>query len=190
MRKKPQSNSSRANRHSDPFLHPKTISEDQLFGLIESAKTEPLLLLLDSVQDPHNLGACLRTAECAGVTAVITPKDRTAPMTETVSRVACGAAERVPLIRVVNLVRFMAELKELGFWLIGTSDKAEKSIYSLDLKGKIGLVMGSEGSGLRRLSAEKCDFLARIPMLGELSSLNLSVATGICLFEAVRQRSD
>lgn len=164
------------------------MSEEELFSRVDGSDDDPLLLLLDSVQDPHNLGACLRSAEGAGVLAVVTAKDRTSPLTETVSRVACGAAERVPLVRVVNLARFMISLKELGFWLVGTTDKADKSIYSLDLTGRMALVMGSEGTGLRRLTAEKCDFLAQIPMQGDLSSLNLSVATGVCLFEAVRQR--
>ena len=189
MGKKPRSKSTRTHRHSDLSTDPKTLTESDLFDMIRSKGPDVLLLVLDSVQDPHNLGACLRTAEGAGVMAVVTTKDRTAPMTQVVRTVACGAAERVPLVRVTNLSRFLGELKNLDVWLIGTSDSAEKSVYDLDLTGSVAFVMGTEGAGLRRLTAENCDFMARIPMRGELSSLNLSVATGICLYEAVRQRN-
>lgn len=148
----------------------------------------PLILILDCIQDPHNLGACLRTADAAGCACVIMPKDKSAPITDTVIRVSCGGAHSVPLVRVTNLARAMEKLKELGIWLVGTADESEKSIYDMDLKGGIGIVMGAEGEGMRRLTGEHCDFLVRIPMGGKVPCLNVSVATGVCLFEAVRQR--
>lgn len=148
----------------------------------------PLVLILDCIQDPHNLGACLRTADAAGCACVVMPKDKSAPITETVVRVSCGGAHHVPLVRVTNLARAMEKLKELGVWLVGTADESEKSIYDMDLKGGIGIVMGAEGEGMRRLTGEHCDFLVRIPMGGKVPCLNVSVATGVCLFEAVRQR--
>lgn len=151
-------------------------------------KTAPLVLVLDCVTDPHNLGACLRTADAAGVVAVILPKDKSAPITETVRRVSCGGADNVPIVRVTNLARAMDKLKELGVWLVGTADEATQSLYQIDLAGPIGIVMGAEGTGMRRLTQERCDFLARIPMAGSVECLNVSVATGVCLFEAVRQR--
>ena len=177
----------RQNRHSDPGGHAQLYEEGDIASILEG-KTAPLVLVLDCVQDPHNLGACLRTADAAGVTAVILPKDKSAPITDTVSRVACGAAERLPIIRVTNLARAMEKLKELGVWLVGTADEATQSIYEIDLKGPIGLVMGAEGAGMRRLTGERCDFLAKVPMFGKVECLNVSVATGVCLFEAVRQR--
>ena len=146
------------------------------------------MLVLDCIQDPHNLGACLRTADAAGVSAVILPKDKSAPISETVRRVACGGAENVPVVRVTNLARAMEKLKELGLWLIGTADEAAQSLYDMDMKGPTGIVMGAEGQGMRRLTGEHCDFLVRIPMSGAVECLNVSVATGVCLFEAVRQR--
>lgn len=177
----------RQNRHSDPAGHARLLEEGDLAALLEE-KTAPLVLVLDCIQDPHNLGACLRTADAAGVDAVILPKDKSAPITETVRRVACGAAERVPIVRVTNLARAMEKLKELGVWLVGTADEATQSIYDIDLKGPIGIVMGAEGAGMRRLTSERCDFLTRVPMFGKVECLNVSVATGVCLFEAVRQR--
>ena len=150
--------------------------------------TEPLLLILDGVQDPHNLGACLRTADAAGVSAVIAPRDRAVGLTPTVRKVACGAAEAIPFIQVTNIARTLRELKDRGIWLVGADGAAEMDIFSAGLRGPLGLVMGAEGEGLRRLTREHCDFLVRIPMAGTLESLNVSVATGICLFEAVRQR--
>jgi len=150
----------------------------------------PFLLVLDNIQDPHNLGACLRTADAAGVQAVIAPKDRSVRMTKAVRTVACGAAENVPFVQVTNLARLLKQLKKRDVWIVGTSDRAKKSLYELDLTGPLAIVMGSEGKGLRRLTAEKCDFLAHLPMTGSVESLNVSVATGICLYEAVRQRSD
>ena len=150
--------------------------------------SSPLILILDGVTDPHNLGACLRSADAAGVSAVIAPRDKAAGLTPVVRKVACGAAETVPFYTVTNLARTMGELKEQGIWLAGAAGEADKTIYEVDLKGALGLVMGAEGHGLRRLTRERCDFLVNIPMAGAVSSLNVSVATGICLFEAVRQR--
>ncbi len=151
--------------------------------------TEPLLLLvLDQIVDPHNLGACLRTAEAAGANAVISSTRNSAPLTPTVRKVACGAAERVPLIFAKNLARFLDELKQLGVWVYGTQPTATKLIYEADFSRSTALVIGAEGSGMRRLVSEKCDELLRLPMSGEMASLNASVATGIGLFEAVRQR--
>jgi 23S rRNA (guanosine2251-2'-O)-methyltransferase len=181
----------RPNRHSQSPSPGKSIGkihdESDLEALLQ-AHPNPLVLVLDCVQDPHNLGACLRTADAAGVAAVILPKDKSAPITETVLRVSCGGAEHVPIVRVTNLVRAMEKLKELGIWLVGTAEEATQSIYQIDLKGPIGIVMGAEGSGMRRLTSEHCDFLANIPMAGHVECLNVSVATGVCLFETVRQR--
>jgi 23S rRNA (guanosine2251-2'-O)-methyltransferase len=163
--------------------------ETQLEEALEAAGPVPLLLVLDGVQDPHNLGACLRSADAAGVAAVIVPRDRAAGLTPVVRKVAAGAAESVPLVAVVNLARTLRELKERGLWLVGTDDAADKTLYEADLKGPLGLVMGSEGEGMRRLTRECCDQLVSIPMAGAVESLNVSVATGVALFEAVRQRS-
>jgi len=163
--------------------------ETQLEEALEAAGTAPLLLVLDGVQDPHNLGACLRSADAAGVAAVIVPRDRAAGLTPVVRKVAAGAAETVPLVSVVNLARTLRDLKARGIWLVGTDDAADKSLYEADLKGPLALVMGSEGEGMRRLTRECCDQLVSIPMAGAVESLNVSVATGVALFEAVRQRS-
>jgi len=163
--------------------------ETQLEQALESAGAAPLLLVLDGVQDPHNLGACLRSADAAGAAAVIVPRDRAAGLTPVVRKVAAGAAETVPLVAVVNLARTLRELKERGVWLVGTDDAADKTLYQADLKGPLALVMGSEGEGLRRLTRECCDQLVSIPMAGAVESLNVSVAAGVALFEAVRQRS-
>ena len=156
--------------------------------LVDGIEGPALLLVLDGVTDPHNLGACLRVADGAGVHGVVVPKDRSAHVNATVTKVASGAAEVVPLIPVTNLARSMKELKEMGITLIGTNEEAELSIYDLDLTGPIGIVMGAEGDGMRRLTRENCDHLVRIPMQGVVESLNVSVASGVCLFEAVRQR--
>lgn len=177
----------RQNRHSQPEGHASLYDEGDLPGLLEG-RQNPLVLVLDCVQDPHNLGACLRTADAAGVAAVIVPKDKSAPISETVRRVSCGGADHVPIVRVTNLSRAMDKLKDLGLWLVGTGDEATQSLYEVDLSGPIGIVMGAEGPGMRRLTGEKCDFLVRIPMQGHVDCLNVSVATGVCLFEAVRQR--
>lgn len=164
------------------------LTEKALISLVENLERPPLLLVLDGVTDPHNLGACLRTADASGVDAVIVPKDKSASINNTVRKVASGAAETVSLVTVTNLSRCLAALKEAGIWLVGTDDAADTDIYSQDLTGPIALIMGSEGVGLRRLTRESCDFLVSIPMAGSLSSLNVSVATGVALFEAVRQR--
>jgi len=157
-------------------------------SLLAGSATPPLLLVLDGITDPHNLGACLRTADAAGVTAVIIPKDKAVGLTPTVRKVASGAAETVPLIQVTNLARSLKTLQEKGIWIVGTDDEADTEVFDQDLKGPLAIVMGSEGTGLRRLTRECCDFLVAIPMAGALSSLNVSVATGVTLFEAVRQR--
>lgn len=161
--------------------------EADLKSLIERA-ANPLLLILDGVADPHNLGACLRSADAAGVAAVIAPRDNAASLTPVVRKVASGAAEAIPFIAVTNLARTLRDLKEWGVWIVGTAGEADTLIYEQDLSGPIALAMGAEGSGLRRLTREHCDFLVKLPMAGSVSSLNVSVATGICLFEAVRQR--
>lgn len=163
--------------------------ENELFAQLDGLEESPFLLILDSVTDPHNLGACLRTADAAGVHAVIAPKDKAVGITATVSKVACGAAETVPFYQITNLARTLKELQERGIWLYGTAGEASESVYKTDLKGPIAIVMGAEGKGLRRLTREACDHLIHIPMAGDVSSLNVSVATGVCLFEAVRQRS-
>ncbi|MBI5447646.1 MAG: 23S rRNA (guanosine(2251)-2'-O)-methyltransferase RlmB [Gammaproteobacteria bacterium] len=152
--------------------------------------TDPLFLILDGVQDPHNLGACLRSANAAGVTAVIAPKDNAVALTPTVRKVACGADQFTPFITVTNLARTLRQLKEAGLWLIGLEGSATQSLYDIDLKGPIGLILGSEGSGMRRLTKELCDFLIHIPMRGQVESLNVSNACAVSLFEVNRQRQD
>jgi len=164
-------------------------TEGQLDTILDNIDGTPLILLLDGVQDPHNLGACLRTAEAAGVHLVIICKDRSAGITPVVRRAASGAAETMPIIQATNLARMMRELKQRGVWLAGTSETATDELYATDLTGPLALVMGSEGSGLRRLTAEICDYLVSIPMAGQVESLNVSVATGVCLYEINRQRS-
>lgn len=162
--------------------------EDAIDGLLSASK-QPFVLVLDCVQDPHNLGAILRSADGAGVDLVIAPKDKSVGLTETVQRIAVGAAASVPFVRVTNLARTMKKLQtDHGVWLIGTSDKATQTLYDMDFKGPVGIVMGAEGPGLRRLTEENCDLLIKIPMAGKVDCLNVSVATGVCLYEAVRQR--
>ncbi|MFH1766590.1 MAG: 23S rRNA (guanosine(2251)-2'-O)-methyltransferase RlmB [Patescibacteria group bacterium] len=163
-------------------------TENNLTDLLGKIVGPPLLLILDGVQDPHNLGACLRTASAAGVHAVIAPKDKACGLTPVVYKVASGAAETIPFIQVTNLSRTMEMLKELNIWLYGAAEEAEQSIYDVDLLGPAALVLGGEGEGLRRLTQKNCDFLVKIPMTGAVPNLNVSVATGVCLFEAVRQR--
>ena len=148
----------------------------------------PLVLVLDGVTDPHNLGACLRSADAAGVAAVIVPKDNSAELNAVARKVASGAADVIPLVRVTNLARTLRSLKELGIWIVGTTGEADTLVYDQDLSIPTALVMGAEGPGMRRLTTEACDFLVKLPMAGDVSSLNVSVATGVCLFEAVRQR--
>lgn len=167
----------------------KALSEKALDVLLDNAGSAPLVLVLDGVTDPHNLGACLRTADAAGVAVVIAPKDKSAPLNATVAKVACGAAEVVPYIQVTNLARTLQALQQRGIWITGTAGEAEASVYETDLTGSCALVMGAEGKGMRRLTRENCDQLINIPMAGEVSSLNVSVATGVCLFEIVRQRA-
>ncbi len=188
MGRRPRSQSDRRHRHTDLTATVRSYTEDDLFDIIGKAENDPLVLILDGVQDPHNLGACLRTAEVAGVDAVVTPRDRAVGLTNTVRLAAAGAAERIPLVQVTNLARTLKALKDTGVWLVGTTDKSKQSLYDIELTGPLGLVMGAEGKGLRRLTAEQCDFLVRIPMRGTVGCLNVSVATGVCLFEAVRQR--
>ncbi len=149
----------------------------------------PLLLVLDGVTDPHNLGACLRTAEAAGAHAVIIPKDRSAGVDGVARKVAAGAAEFIPVASVTNLVRTLDSLKEQGVWVVGTEGEAEQTLYAADLKRSMALILGAEGGGMRRLTREHCDFVVRIPMAGQIESLNVSVAAGVALFEARRQRS-
>jgi 23S rRNA (guanosine2251-2'-O)-methyltransferase len=165
-------------------------SEASLWFKLEAWPLEapPLLLVLDGVTDVHNFGACLRSADAAGVHGVIVPKDRAAPLNATVRKVACGAAESVPVYQVTNLARALARMKSLGVWVIGTAGEAEVSLFEADFTGPVALVMGAEGKGLRRLTREACDGLVKLPMAGAVASLNVSVATGIGLFEAVRQR--
>ncbi len=162
--------------------------EGDLVSFLQNLDRPAFLLILDGVQDPHNLGACFRSADAAGVHAIIAPKDKAASITPIVSKVASGAAETVPFFQVTNLARTLEELKELGIWIYGAAAEGAEVIYNVDFKGPIALVMGAEGSGLRRLTREHCDGLIQIPMHGSVSSLNVSVATGIALFEVVRQR--
>ena len=157
-------------------------------ALPETQRRPPLLLVLDGITDPHNLGACLRVADGAGVHAVIAPKDHAAGINATVAKVASGAAETVPYFMVTNLARTLNELKERNIWVIGTSDTASQTIYQADLKGPVALVLGAEGDGMRQLTTRTCDLLVKIPMQGAVESLNVSVASGVCLYEAVRQR--
>jgi 23S rRNA (guanosine2251-2'-O)-methyltransferase len=163
--------------------------ENDLAALLERDGSGALVLVLDGVTDPHNLGACLRSAAAAKVTAVVVPKDRAVGLTPVVRRASAGGADRVPLIAVTNLARTLRELKEAGVWITGLAGDTTQSLYQLDLKGPVALVLGSEGDGMRRLTRENCDFLASIPMPGTMESLNVSVATGIVLFETLRQRS-
>ncbi|MCB1087978.1 MAG: 23S rRNA (guanosine(2251)-2'-O)-methyltransferase RlmB [Verrucomicrobiae bacterium] len=179
----------RANRHAGPpGAGVARLLEDDLYALIDETD-EVLLLILDGVQDPHNLGACLRSADGAGVTALVIPKDRAAPMTETAIRIACGAAESVPVVSVTNLARFLEKLREdHAMRVVGTSDRATADLYETNLTGRLALVMGSEEKGMRRLTEENCDELIRIPMMGSVECLNVSNAAAVCLFESVRQR--
>jgi 23S rRNA (guanosine2251-2'-O)-methyltransferase len=165
----------------------KTYNDNDLAAIV-AANAKPFLLVLDGVTDPHNLGACLRTADGAGVHAVIVPKDNSASLTPVVRKVACGAAEVVPLVQVTNLARTLRDLQGMGVWIIGTAGEADKNIYECELSGPMALVMGAEDKGMRRLTREHCDELIKLPMAGSVSSLNVSVATGVCLYEIVRQR--
>ncbi len=170
------------------------VSPSQVWGeamleeLLDRHEGVPLLLVLDGVTDPHNLGACLRTADAAGALAVVVPKDKSATLNATVRKVACGAAEVMPLVAVTNLARTLEKLQKRGLWVVGTAGEADQEIYQQDLRGPLVLVMGAEGKGMRRLTREHCDVLVKLPMAGSVSSLNVSVAAGVCLFEALRQR--
>lgn len=164
------------------------LDEAGLLALVEAATDPVLLLVLDGVTDPHNLGACLRSADAAGAHAVVVPKDKSADLNPTVRKVACGAAESVPFARVTNLARTLDALKRQGVWVYGAAGEADTELYDCQLTGSVALVLGAEGSGLRRLTRECCDHLVKLPMAGSVSSLNVSVAAGVCLFEVVRQR--
>ncbi|MFC3122854.1 23S rRNA (guanosine(2251)-2'-O)-methyltransferase RlmB [Agaribacter flavus] len=166
----------------------KILNESDLDNILQTTDNA-FLLVLDGVTDPHNLGACLRTAEAAGVNAVVVPKDKSATLSPVVRKVACGAAEVIPLIQVTNLSRTIKHMQSENVWVVGTAGEATQSLYASSYKGAIALVMGAEGKGMRRLTRENCDELVKLPMAGTVSSLNVSVATGICLYELVRQRS-
>lgn len=166
----------------------KMLSEYDFDELLKNSKTPALFLVLDGVQDPHNLGACLRTCDAVGITGIMISQDRSASVTPTVRKVSCGASETVPIIQVGNLVRSLEMLKEKGVWVMGTSGNATQSLYQTDLKSAVAIVVGAEGTGLRRLTEEHCDVLMHIPMNGMVESLNVSVAAGICMYEAFRQR--
>lgn len=167
---------------------PASLDERGLEQILDNLFEPAFLLILDGVQDPHNLGACLRTADAAGVHAVIAPKDHSVGLTPTACKIASGAAGRIPYVQVTNLARTLKHLQQSGIWLIGTAGEAEQTLYQADLRGPLALLMGSEGKGLRRLTREHCDSLVTLPMNGVVESLNVSVATGIVLYEALRQR--
>ena len=176
-------------RHQGVVARVKAVAQSHsLDEVMEQVEGPPLVLVLDGVTDPHNLGACLRVADGAGAHAVVAPKDHAVGLNATVAKVASGAAETVPYLMVTNLARSLNELKERDIWVIGTSDQAEKTLYDLDLTGPVALVLGAEGDGMRQLTAKTCDELVRIPMQGAVESLNVSVAAGVCLYEALRQR--
>lgn len=164
------------------------LDENSLLDLLTGLTGPALVLVLDGVSDPHNLGACLRTADAAGATAVVAPRDRAAGLTPVVRKVAAGAAETVPFAQVTNLARSLRDMQAAGIWIGGTAEDGERELFAADLSGPLALVMGSEGRGLRRLTRESCDFTLRLPMLGSVGSLNVSVAAGITLYEALRQR--
>ena len=163
-------------------------TESELHQLLDKLDEPAFILLLDGVTDPHNLGACIRTAEAAGIHALVVPKDKSCGMTATVRKVASGAAERLPFVQVTNLSRCIKALQERGIWFIGTDLATDTNLYQQDLTGPLAIVMGAEGKGLRRLTKEHCDTLVKLPMKGAVESLNVSVATGVVLFEALRQR--
>lgn len=187
MRRRGREGEARENKHARGGRTTKARPEEDLYELIAEQEA-PLLLILDCVQDPHNLGAILRTADGAGVTAVVAPRDKSAGITDTVRRISVGAADSVPFIQVTNLSRTMKRLQDEGVWLVGTSDAGTQTLYETKLTGSLGIVMGAEGTGMRRLTEDNCDFLIQIPMAGKVECLNVSVATAVCLYEAVRQR--
>jgi len=171
-------------------LSKNTLHERELEEYLSGKPDAPFLLILDQIQDPHNLGACIRSAAAAGVDAIIAPKDGSVAITTTVHKTACGGTEHVPYVQVTNLVRTMKHLQTLGVWITGTRGDATSSLYDIDFKGPTAIVIGGEGKGMRRLVTESCDYLANIPLSPNMESLNASVAAGICLFEVVRQRQD
>jgi 23S rRNA (guanosine2251-2'-O)-methyltransferase len=171
------------------YLAPDELNEDDLLEAVEALGRPPFLLILDHVQDPHNLGACMRSADAAGVDGVISTRDQSVGITPVVAKVASGAADTMPYYRVTNLARTLGQLKERGVWIVGAAGEADLAYHQADFTGGLAIVMGAEGKGLRRLTRENCDFLVKIPMFGAVESLNVSVATGILLFEAVRQRN-
>ena len=176
-------------RHQGVVAIVQDVPHKSLDGMLDELKVPPLLLVLDGVTDPHNLGACLRCADAAGAHAVIAPRDRSAGLNATVSKSASGAAESLPFFAVTNLARTLDELKERSIWVVGADERAEKTLYQVDLPPAIAWVLGAEGEGMRRLTRERCDLLVRIPMGGSVGSLNVSVASGVCLFESVRRRA-
>ena len=178
----------RVNRHLAGAVSIPQLSEEDLLKQLERQDEPPFLLLLDGVEDPHNLGACLRTADAVGVQAVVAPRKGSSALTETVRRISCGGADHVPYVRVKNLNNTIRDLKDRGIRCVATSDHAVDPFYAVDLGGPLAIVMGAEGKGVRRLTGELCDDHVRIPMQGHVDCLNLSVATGVCLFEALRQR--
>ena len=191
---KPDLDTQVAERHQgvvaviEPASSEANLSERDLVSYLSGVE-RPLVLVLDGVTDPHNLGACLRSADAAGVHAVIVPNDNSAELNATARKVASGAAEVIPLVRVTNLARTLKALKEAGLWIVGTTGEADTVLYDQDLTLPVVIVMGAEGPGMRRLTTDACDFLVKLPMAGDVSSLNVSVATGVCVFEAVRQRT-
>lgn len=192
MKPRRREHEARENRHvrkvEENTSSAPALDEDDLARIVAETPV-PFLLILDCVQDPHNLGAILRTADGAGVHAVVAPKDKAVGITETVRRISVGAADHVPFVQVTNLARTMEHLKKAGVWIVGTTDHTDKLLYELDLKGPLAIVLGAEEKGMRRLTEENCDFLAKLPMAGKVECLNVSVSAGVCLYEAVRQRS-
>ncbi|MEM8549338.1 MAG: 23S rRNA (guanosine(2251)-2'-O)-methyltransferase RlmB [Verrucomicrobiota bacterium] len=188
MAKRTYSRDARHNAHAADRVQLEPMNEKQFLAALKEID-EPFVLVIDGVQDPHNLGACLRSADAAGVDFVVAPQKHTVGLTETVRRIACGGADHVPYIQVQNLNRTLEKLKEAGLWLVGTGDEEAQLLYEVDMKGPLAIVLGREDTGVRKSIADKCDFLVKIPMNGTVECLNLSVATGVCLFEAVRQRS-
>ncbi|MEJ6476809.1 23S rRNA (guanosine(2251)-2'-O)-methyltransferase RlmB [Pseudoalteromonas piscicida] len=191
MQRKALDNKANGEQHQGIIANVKAArpyNEKDLDDIIQR-ETTPFFLVLDGVTDPHNLGACLRSADAAGVHGVIVPKDKSAKLNGTARKVACGAAETVPLIQVTNLARTLRDIKEAGVWVVGTAGETDTVVFDANLTGPMAIVMGAEGDGMRRLTREHCDELVKIPMVGSVSSLNVSVATGVCLFEVLRQRS-
>ena len=191
MQRKALDNKANGEQHQGIIANVKAArmySEKDLDEIIAREET-PFLLVLDGITDPHNLGGCLRSADAAGVHAIIVPKDKSAKLNGTARKVACGAAETVPLVQVTNLARTLREIKDAGVWVVGTAGETDTELFDANLTGPMAVVMGAEGDGMRRLTREHCDLLVKIPMAGTVSSLNVSVATGICLFEVLRQRN-